>query len=65
MLSSITIKRLVPDMVIVKIMFTGYKDRQDMHKRIESIITHIPEFDIPAYDLEAYDDFEIKPIIMK
>jgi hypothetical protein len=30
--------------VIVKIMFTGYKDRKDMHQRIRLVIDRIPHF---------------------
>jgi hypothetical protein len=39
--------------IIVKIMFTGYKDRADMHNRINSIIPRIPAFDLPIYNSEG------------
>lgn len=42
--------------VIVKIMFTGYKDRKDMDDKIKKIIKNIPKFDIPSYDLGTYND---------
>ncbi|MDA8240165.1 MAG: hypothetical protein M0Z67_07315 [Nitrospiraceae bacterium] len=41
--------------VLVKIMFTGYKDREDMHRRIREIIEQIPTFEIPSYGLEQSD----------
>ncbi len=38
--------------IIVKIMFSGYKDREDMHKKIMEIIARIPYYNIPSYDLD-------------
>jgi hypothetical protein len=38
--------------IVVKIMFTGYRDREDMHEKVRRIINRIPRFDIPSYDLE-------------
>jgi len=39
------------EQVIVKILFTGYLDRADMHARISNIIQQIPKFDLPEFSL--------------
>jgi hypothetical protein len=39
------------EQVIVKIMFTGYRDRADMHAKINEIIQEIPAFDLPDFTL--------------
>lgn len=42
--------------IIIKIMFTGYEDRKEMHEKVIDIIERIPTYKIPSYDLDEYDD---------
>lgn len=43
--------------IVVKIMFTGLTDSNEIRQKVSEIITTIPEYDLPVYDLDDYNDY--------